>query len=227
MGGHRTKVRRLMCAEPNCGFEGEITDKTHDGLPSNVIRRKFEQKGWEVGTNEKSDICPACVEKRRVARRQKKSQHVAVLHHKPEPSPMNEAPPAISTEPPQKMSRADRQIIFHKLTEVYLDETQGYMSPWTDVAVARDLNVPQAWVATIRDENFGPARDNSDIREALARMDVIAKEAQVVVADVKTLREDGKSMVTRLNELSAKAIEIGKKLDAVLVMSDRIAKAVS
>jgi hypothetical protein len=43
--------------------------------------------------------------------------------------------------------------------------------------VAKDLNVPVSWVATIREENFGP-----NIDEASAE---VISEAKALLADVK------------------------------------------
>lgn len=68
---------------------------------------------------------------------------------------------AIATiEPPKEMTREDRRIIFAQLNEIYIGEDKGYSAGWTDQRVATHLGVPRAWVASIRDENFGPLREN-------------------------------------------------------------------
>lgn len=77
--------------------------------------------------------------------------------------------PKRAAEPPREMSRDDRRLIFAKLDEVYVDENTGYSAGWTDDKVATDLGVPRAWVAQIRDENFGPGT-NEEITKLLGEV---------------------------------------------------------
>lgn len=133
----------------------------------------------------------------------------------------------VVAEQPRKMEREDRRIILAKLNDVYIDEASGYQSPWTDRKVAEDLGVPQAWVAELRDENFGPAADNQEIREMLKNVEAQAKDAVKLLADAKAIRAEGAALVERINELNRRSIEIGKSLDGLLSVSDRIRKAVA
>lgn len=215
IGGKNMTVRRIRCATPGCGFEGDIIDGTRNGLPSEVTERKFRQKGWEVGASEKHDYCPSCVEKIRLERRARRK--------KPQGEVMSDT---VDTAP-REMTREDRRIIFAKLSDVYLDEASGYQPPWTDKKVADDLGVPRAWVEQIRDENFGPASDNSAIREMLERVETSAKEAQSLLADAKKVRSDVADLVQRANLLSQKATDVGKDLSGLLILADRIKESVS
>jgi len=215
-------VRRLICATEGCGFQGEIIDRTNDGLPSAVVRCKFEQKGWDVGNNEKHDFCPRCVDARRAERRARRFKPVIVPKGETAPMP---SPTQSNAEAPPEMTRADKRLIFAKLEEVYVDETSGYKTPWTDAAVAKDMAVPLAWVIAIREENFGPAADNSEIRDMLLRVKAAATEANTVLAQAKSIRTDGAALVDRVNKLSHECVEIGKKLDGLLILADRIERA--
>lgn len=130
---------------------------------------------------------------------------------------------------PAIMSRADRRIIHAKLEEVYEDEDKGYRAPWSDAAVARDLgdHIPIAWVAEVREQAFGPAKDNGEIRDMLDRVTKAAAEAHALLADAKAHRAEVQKMVTETNELMARATEVGKTLDGLLAIAGRIQKAVS
>ena len=88
-------------------------------LPPNIITKKFEQKGWEIGANAQWDLCQSC------ANKEKKMLVLNVVTPiKPVSTP--------SETPPREMSRDDRRVIFAKLDEVYLDEKRGYDSGWSD-----------------------------------------------------------------------------------------------
>ena len=55
-----------------------------------------------------------------------------------------------------QMTKEDRRIIFSEIDSRYYDETRGYQKGWNDEAVSKSLNVPRAWVRSIREDNFGP-----------------------------------------------------------------------
>lgn len=134
-------------------------------------------------------------------------------------------PPAVSETPPTEPTRADKRLIFAKLEEVYVDESAGYKTPWTDAAVAKDLGVPMAWVASVREENFGPANDNGEIRDMLARVKAASSEAMKVLAEAKSIRAEGKSILDRVNASISAAVDIGKKLDGLTAIAERIERS--
>lgn len=130
-----------------------------------------------------------------------------------------------TTEPAvPEMSRADRRIIFAQIEEVYVDETTGYRDGWSDSAVAKHLgaHIPLAWVAAVREENFGPVKDNGEVRDMLARVEQISIEARDFVGASKQLRTEGSALVTKVNDLCAKATDIAKRLDGLQATADRI-----
>lgn len=89
---------------------------------------------------------------------------------------MTEKSPALVAEIPAAPTPSDRRIIFAKLEEVYLDEVKGYSANWTDERVSKDLGVPRAWVAEVREINFGPVRDNEMTRDLIAKIDAVSAE---------------------------------------------------
>lgn len=157
----------IRCGSPGCyemavggGNIGRFS--AHDALP-----KIFGQKGWTVGSKEKHDRCPACTRKHADGRRALEEKVV----------PMSPRPPVGFIQemdnsrqnkkaethvhhviPPEPMSKQDRRVIFAKLQDVYIDEQVGYGAGWDDEKVAVDLGVPRAWVAEVREENFGPEK---------------------------------------------------------------------
>jgi hypothetical protein len=219
-------VKRLRCASDGCGFEAEVIDRTRTGMAPDVVEKNFKRKGWEVGVNEKHDFCPACVEQRRLERRARRAPQATALKLV---STQGESMPqvAVTVDAPRKMGFDDRRIILAKLQDVYLNETSGYQSPWTDAKVATDLGVPQAWVEELREQNFGPAADNQEIRAMLDRVEINAKEAKNLLHEAKAVRAEGAALVERINSLNARAVDIGKNLDGLLTLADRIKAAVA
>jgi uncharacterized coiled-coil DUF342 family protein len=82
-------------------------------------------------------------------------------------------------------------------------------------------------VATIREENFGPAKDNQEVRDMLERVAHAATEANGVLSEAKEIRKEGAALVERINALNHRATEIGHTLSGLLVLADRIRAAVS
>ena len=120
---------------------------------------------------------------------------------------------AVSEEPPRVMQREDRRIIFQKLNEVYLDEKRGYVEGWSDLRVSEDLGIPRAWVAQVRDENFGPVAANPEITEfkkgveELREMKSMLEEYRVLVARIDQL-----NIVSKLARLEKLAAEVNKHI---------------
>jgi hypothetical protein len=227
------RVRRIRCAEVGCGKVGELLDQTNGGLPSGIVEIRFGRKGWEVGANEKHDFCPECVAKRQAERRQRRIKPIAapqetnVVQLTPqEDTAMNTVVSVDAVLP--ELSRADRRIIFAKLEEVYESEDAGYKMPWTDQAVAKDLgnHIPVGWVAQVREENFGPIKDNAEIRGLFQRVETSTVEARGFLDEVKAVRKDAATLVERVNDLAKRATEVGKSLEGILAIADRIERSV-
>lgn len=127
-----------------------------------------------------------------------------------------------------ELSRSDRRIIFAKLEEVYESEETGYRVPWTDQAVARDLgsHIPVGWVSQVREENFGPAKDNAEIRGLFERVESNTAEACTFLDEVKTVRKDAAALVDRVNDLAKRTTEVGKNIEGLLAIADRIERSV-
>jgi hypothetical protein len=216
--------RKLFCATPGCGQQGEVLDTSASTLPSAVVERKFKQKGWEVGRDPSKDFCPSCVATRLAARRGTRLKPIQNVVREDTTMPL-----ANGADTLPEMSRSDRRIIFAKLEEVYQDEEHGYTVGWTDQTVARDLgsHIPVGWVAQVREENFGPAKDNEEVRDMLARVEKSTIEAKAILAEAKKVRAEASAMVERVNGLSKQCTEIGRALEGLMAIAERIRRAVS
>lgn len=197
---HGRMIDRFVMRCSECPAEETLGRQNFGpGVAAEQVPKKFAAKGWTVGTaNDGSDdLCPAC------SGRHRERPHLKLVSPTKEEQTMKQhtkqagpvaAVAAItkpSAEPPREMSRDDRRLIFAKLDEFYVDENTGYSAGWTDDKVATDLGVPRAWVAQIRDENFGPGT-NEEITKLLSE-----------VNETVRLHEGVKSRLTELQRLES------------------------
>lgn len=151
-----------------------------------ALTRKFEAKGWRVNQSAGQIRCPECL--RLEHRKKQMAQPVTAS------TPIPKHPGSNGVDHPSSMSREDRRVIFEKINSVYLNEKNGYQSPWTDGLVAEDMGVARAWVRQVREELFGPEGGNEDIRVALA-------EAKTVLAEIKSSKASWDILMARSDKI--------------------------
>ena len=170
-----------------------VKQRTPESIPQH-----FRSYGWQVGHTVRKDRCPECM-KREPSRTEEKR-----------PMPIEKKPAAnvvpLKADPPPEMSRADRQIVFAKISDVYA--TNGYVAGWTDRRVAEDLNVPLAWVRDVRDQFFGAEGSNPIIDEFSKAAAAFNAEWLGLMEVRKRHLAEGVSLRNRLDDLDAKAREI-------------------
>lgn len=159
---------RITCGK--CGASETFNQTGASRKPPIAAEQTFRRKGWGIGASARADRCPACW-----GRKDEKPAKYMPFYEK---HPVNEEQVVTKAETPAEPTREERRIIFAKLQDVYLDEKKGYDSGWTDYRVSEDLGVPRAWVASIRDENFGPAKDNAELRDFLTRVSAVEAEVE-------------------------------------------------
>lgn len=172
-----------------------------------LTNKKFRDRGWEIGKSRKRDTCPQCQAQRRKSAPQVK---LVVVPKQIEPPMQNTITPS-KAEPPREMTREDRRVILLKLNETYIDERTGYDKSWSDKRVATDLGVPQAWVAKLRDENFGPENSNEEAREAVAAIEPLKAEATKLKKDIEALTEVYANFHRRLQDVEKSVARIQKQ----------------
>lgn len=190
----------LVCCK--CGKRLELVASTRERMPPEFIKRQAANRGWKVGKDDKSDLCPEHHHPHHTKEpKMKPTKTLAEL------SGVVSLPAFAATpEPPRTMSNDDRRIIFAKVDEVYSGD--HYSAGWTDKRVAEDLNVPRAWVEEVRAEFFGEARDNEEVRAFLDEIDKL-KPA------LATFATDRQEMLKRVEDLAGKVsrlLKIGEEI---------------
>ncbi len=164
-------------------------------LPHTAAAQHFRNQGWIVGKAARQDRCPSCNPKHRA-----KSKVLNMEDFK--------------ADKPREMTRADKRKILEKLQETYLDETQGYIAPWTDKRVADDLCVPPAWVADLRDDLFGPAHSNAEFDDFLEEAIPLIDEARGLLKNAAAQLDQAREIGNRIDALERTARKIERDIDA-------------
>lgn len=237
-GGKPHRGYKLRCG--NCSAEERKPSNTMKGSSSGpetqvkelrAMQRKFEGEGWFIGATVRQTRCPECIREAATARANKPAapslRLVAAAANITRVAPAQvpvALQPTIPEQPtmtqpkapePREMSREDRRIIFAKLNEVYVNDKVGYGDEWTDKLVAEDLGIPMAWVALVRDENFGPIGGNEIIAARIA-------EAKAVVAECNRLLEAGSTLKAQMDQVQAQINALNRELAPLQVQASHI-----
>lgn len=198
-GDQQAKAMRIACSE--CNAVGYYAFQTgHKRRPPIAAVQYFQNKDWVVGSTPRKDLCP--------------------LHAKPSRKKGMKAmadATAPAAEKPRELSRDDRRIVFDKINGVY--ENGGYITPWTDSAVAKDLGVPRDWVSQVREQFFGPAGSNPLFDEFLAAKVSVEQRMAAVVGSQEVAIKHFEACTKELADLR-------KKLDDLRLLGRRIEKEI-
>lgn len=111
-------------------------------------------------------------------------------------------------EKPREMTREDKRLIFGKIDTVYLDESRGYESGWSDKRIADDLGVPLAWVRGVRESDFGPEGLAADSREIIA-------EAKRLGAEIVSLDKRFADLAKEFSDIKSRYARTERSVDDV------------
>ncbi|WP_024707304.1 hypothetical protein, partial [Martelella sp. AD-3] len=189
--------------------------------------------GWLVGATPAEDRCPACSRRSSSDRKQttkgagtmaagprKTTAKAKVAGAKATAitaSPTVSEAPGIQADLPPQMGRDDRRIIMEKLDDVYGDNAYG--GSWTDTTVARDLNVPRAWVSEVREAFFGPEGSNPLLDRYGEEKEAFERLHAGFMAARKSHCEEHERLLKMAMDISKKADEInrlGKRVEREL-----------
>jgi len=185
---------RIRCG--HCAFEDTMavgTSKSRgndDDVVERMIAHKFERVGWKIGRNPSQNRCPKCFTAIKLANKRKGEENMA-----DKVVPILQSTTALASQTvdlprgERAMNRDERRIIITKLQDIYLNETVGYMTDWTDDKVAEDMGVPRVWVSTIREETFGP-----DLNENTYK---VKSEAQTLLAEMLAAQQQLRELMDR------------------------------
>jgi hypothetical protein len=241
---HEGRPVRGVAVTCKCGVLTSIPLNTISGAAADqesrrdtMIARRLDDKGWKILKNKDGHSCPGCV-----ARHEATKPNGVVIakdfknmkeYVKFDPYKVATVPVRASEEPQVDLDRLNRHIILTKLVEVYLDEKSGYSPGWTDAKVATDLGVPRSWVATLRNENFGP-EGNEDIRNAVAEVKAARddlgryiKDAQPIVAALPDMRRIA-AMIPHVERMAAALPESQRrheKIERTIIETEKALRA--
>lgn len=156
----RIKQQATGCGKKGC--KKRLTLAMNDGTPKSLKQFKAAaaQKRWAFDEATDQFYCP--------------HHHP---DHPPDHTPENPVQKTMSTEPRQ-MDKMQRRTIFREIDDSYDDKALCYCSGITDKTIADKLRVPWAWVAEVRDENFGPAGPDPKLKELVAKIEMAEQKAQ-------------------------------------------------
>ena len=198
-GDQQAKAMRIACSE--CSAVGYYAFQTgHKRRPPIAAVQYFQNKDWVVGSTPRKDLCP--------------------VHAKPSRKKGMKAMADATTpaaEKPRELSRDDRRIVFDKINGVY--ENGGYITPWTDSAVAKDLGVPRDWVSQVREQFFGPAGSNPLFDEFLAAKVSVEQRMAAVVGSQE-------AAIKHFEACTKELADLRKKLDDLRLLGRRIEKEI-
>jgi len=188
--GGLKRVAKATCG--HCNKSQVISNNTQSkssGYDDDIIERsiasKFERHGWKVGKSTTQHRCPSCFTAIKVTAKRKAGTM----------DKDKDKDKVVPITPPRTVTREEKRIIFAKIDEVYLDEKTGYSKDWSDKRVAEDLKIPVAWVATLREEHFGP-----NISEATTQADDEVKALMEELAKVKAVAEEVVALFKSIDE---------------------------
>jgi hypothetical protein len=198
-GDQQVKAMRIACSE--CNAVGYYAFQTgHKRRPPIAAVQYFQNKDWVVGSTPRKDLCPV---------------HAKPSRKKGMKAMVDATAPA--AEKPRELSRDDRRIVFDKINGVY--ENGGYITPWTDSAVAKDLGVPRDWVSQVREQFFGPAGSNPLFDEFLAAKVSVEQRMAAVVGSQE-------AAIKHFEACTKELADLRKKLDDLRLLGRRIEKEI-
>jgi hypothetical protein len=186
----------IRCA--GCQKTDRITSEMGRDLAASKAPVTFQRRGWQIGKRAGCDYCYSCIVKFKAINHktaERKAMPAATV------TPIS----AARADPPPELSKADKRVIFQKLEEVYIDEATGYQKGWDDNTVARDLGVERAWVAQVREDNFGPEKSEDFTR--------ILQEGAECVAEARDLLAQHNKAQEMYQAIARASVKLSLRLD--------------
>jgi hypothetical protein len=208
--GVRQRVMEVVCSE--CGAAAHISAPASP-LPEEVTRRKFIQRGWAFKGSK--PLCPTHNphNQRRAAapaeqHREEEVKEAAMSKDTPKVAPIKSLADIAEATAAVMQPAAKRQIF--RAIDDHWDEDRGrYAGKMTDKLIALDLNVPQAWVAAIREESFGSDAGNDELEELREMV------AALKVHEIESYRDQALQIAANFDNLAKQVREVMKRLERV------------
>jgi len=176
----------------------------------------LRQWGWHIAGKPFGDVCRNCLrfEAHRPSNDQHKTETIKMTVSKVAPkitpainvTPAAPVAPVVPFNKPPEITREARRKIFSSIDFNY-DPTKGsYTNGKTDAIIAKELNLPIAWVKLIRDEAFGPeGADDQTVKLIAEAKELLSKsdtDAKVLLLAHTELVERMKKLEDQIEKLS-------------------------
>lgn len=220
---------RVECSR--CGTTESIPLNTYRGRGDDddkvaaALAKKFEARGWKIGSGVTHDVCMACQILVPGARTKPTLKLVGeAMKDTTANTPPIEAmmqkddrmgllPPAVAALAPRELGVMDALTIREKLSELYLDKERGYDRGFTDKKIAEDLNVPRDWVRQVREHVYGKgSAGNGDIAETLAEARALLVQMESSIAGVDAVVAEAKRLTDAIAPLRGAVARIERDL---------------
>lgn len=160
----------------------KIRFKTSLPTTPELVVHQARDKGWQINLSDKTCLCPE---------HSKKEEPIVITQ----------------MTKPREMSPEDRRRIFREIDDNYI--AKSYVDEVTDKSLGEKLCVPWAWVAKIREENFGPEgeKENKQVKFLKAEIERLSNKTDDLDNDVIRMSERADDMRKEVSELKGRLDE--------------------
>lgn len=173
--GSTRLVQVLPCSAKGCDCKIEVP-VNQSRKPPSVIFNIARRKGWSINENKRDYLCP---------------------QHK------KETKMATKEAEVRQPSREQRRAIFREIDDCY--SGRAYVNGVTDKSIGEKLKVPWAWVAAVREENFGPAGLDPELQAAIAKVSELDAKIKQMETDALAAFEGSVRQIADVAEELKKA----------------------
>jgi hypothetical protein len=146
--GRLLPKKTIVCSA--CGVEDSVAST----FTEESAKASFTHKGWSVAKKRHDDLCSDCAAKR--CKKHKADDSVqAQTGILEEDMSHVDVQPLVHADEPRKATIAQKRLISEKLDDVYPVPDKGYINGYTDEKLAKELNMPRAWVTERRVDMYG------------------------------------------------------------------------
>ncbi len=182
-GGKRKPAQRLACTCHGCDRQVQLIWPGEQRTAKQFFA-EAERRGWYIDEANGVYLCDS-------------RDH-----------PKTEKAMAPEKTNPRQPTPDQRRAIVKRLDECYDTANKRYVPPFTDKALGEELKMPWAWVASIRDDFYGPPGPPpvaDEIQKALAELrDRVAKLETDALAVLEKAERDAESIRAEIVKIEGK-----------------------
>ena len=155
-------------------------------MPPDKARKHLISKGWQIAARRAT--CP---------------QHM----HKDKP--MSE--PKVEQPERSDAAKRARRMIYMALEDYYDESQKRYKAGWSDQRIADETGASVQFVASIREDDFGPSGEPPEIAEFRERLAKFEEDAQrIIAADALATKRIADNLDNLKNDLAGLKVELAR-----------------